>query len=144
MRQKSKPSYFDASYVKGSVTLNGENKSIVGNRLETVPKWISRNGVTLSHKIVSSTLMYSYVADSYSDALNTEKPSDDGAKGLVPAYNIFDFNASLKIAQNYTLKLGVNNFTNEQYFTKRPTGYPGVGVWSSDGRSIVATLQFKI
>lgn len=130
--------------MKGSVTLNGENKSIVGNRLETVPKWISRNGVTLSHKIVSSTLMYSYVADSYSDALNTEKPSDDGAKGLVPAYNIFDFNASLKIAQNYTLKLGVNNFTNEQYFTKRPTGYPGVGVWSSDGRSIVATLQFKI
>ncbi|MEA5427343.1 TonB-dependent receptor family protein [Arcicella lustrica] len=137
-------SYFDASYVKGSVTLNGENKSIVGNRLETVPKWISRNGVTLTHKTLSATLQYSYVADSYSDALNTEKPSVDGAKGLVPAYSIFDFNASLKIAQNYTFKLGVNNFTNTQYFTKRPTGYPGVGVWSSDGRSIVATLQFKI
>ncbi|MEA5406050.1 TonB-dependent receptor [Arcicella sp. DC2W] len=137
-------SYFDASYVKGSVTLNGENKSIVGNRLETVPKWISRNGVTLSHKIVSATLQYSYVADSYSDALNTEQPSVDGAKGLVPSYGIFDLNVSLKIAQNYTFKLGVNNITNEQYFTKRPTGYPGVGVWSSDGRSIVATLQFKI
>lgn len=137
-------SYFDASYVKGSVTLNGENKSIVGNRLETVPKWISRNGITLSHKTLSATLQYSYVADSYSDALNTETPSVDGAKGLVPAYSLFDFNASLKIAQHYTFKLGVNNFTNTQYFTKRPTGYPGVGVWSSDGRSIVATLQFKI
>ena len=137
-------SYFDASYVKGLVTLNGENKSIVGNRLETVPRWISRNGITLSHKTLSATLQYSYVADSYSDALNTEMPSADGAKGLVPAYSLFDFNASLKIAQNYTFKLGVNNFTNTQYFTKRPTGYPGVGVWSSDGRSIVATLQFKI
>ncbi|MBB6004123.1 TonB-dependent receptor domain-containing protein [Arcicella rosea] len=137
-------SYFDAFYEKGSVVLNGENKSIIGNRLETVPKWISRNGLTFAHKTLSATLQYSYVADSYSDALNTEKPSVDGAKGLVPAYSIFDFNASLKIAQNYTLKLGVNNFTNTQYFTKRPTGYPGVGVWSSDGRSIVVTLQFKI
>ncbi|MEA5257129.1 TonB-dependent receptor [Arcicella aquatica] len=137
-------SYFDASYVKGSVTLSGENKSIVGNRLETVPRWISRNGVTIAHKIVSATLQYSYVADSYSDALNTEKPSADGSKGLVPSYGILDFNTSLKIAPSYTLKLGINNITNEQYFTKRPTGYPGVGVWSSDGRSIVATLQFKI
>ncbi|MDR6564687.1 MULTISPECIES: TonB-dependent receptor domain-containing protein [unclassified Arcicella] len=137
-------SYFDASYIKGSVTLSGENKSIVGNRLETVPRWISRNGVTVSHKIVSATLQYSYVADSYSDALNTEKPSADGSKGLVPSYGILDLNTSLKIAPSYTLKLGINNITNEQYFTKRPTGYPGVGVWSSDGRSIVATLQFKI
>lgn len=137
-------SYFDASYVKGSVTLSGENKSIVGNRLETVPRWISRNGVTIAHKIVSATLQYSYVADSYSDALNTEKPSADGSKGLVPSYGILDFNTSLKIAPSYTLKLGINNITNEQYFTKRPTGYPGVGVWSSDGRSIVATLQFNI
>ncbi len=62
--------------------------------------------------------------------------------------NIFTIAAILStsvfFAQNYTFKLGVNNFTNTQYFTKRPTGYPGVGVWSSDGRSIVATLQFKI
>jgi len=36
--------------------------------------------------------------------------------------------------------LGVNNITDEQYFTKRPTGYPGGGVWPSDGRSVTATV----
>ena len=40
--------------------------------------------------------------------------------------------------------LGINNLTNEQYFTKRPAGYPGVGIWTSDGRSIVATFSFKL
>ena len=137
-------SYFEGSYLKGNVVINGENKSIEGNRLETLPRWISRNGVRLQHKILSATLQYSYVADSFSDAMNTQTPSPDGAKGLVPAYSIMDLNISLRFSQHYSFKLGINNLTNEQYFTKRPTGYPGVGVWSSDGRSIVATFGFKL
>ena len=137
-------SYFEGYYQKGNVVINGENKSIEGNRLETLPRWISRNGVRFQHKSLSGTLQYSYVADSFSDAMNTEIPSPDGAKGVVPAYSIVDLNFSLKFSNNYSLRLGVNNLTNEQYFTKRPTGYPGVGVWSSDGRSIVATFSFKL
>ena len=137
-------SYFEGYYQKGNVVINGENKSIEGNRLETLPRWISRNGVRFQHKSLSGTLQYSYVADSFSDAMNTEIPSPDGAKGVVPAYSIVDLNFSLKFSNNYSLRLGINNLTNEQYFTKRPTGYPGVGVWSSDGRSIVATFSFKL
>jgi Fe(3+) dicitrate transport protein len=76
--------------------------------------------------------------------LNTEIPSANGAKGVVPSYGVFDFNTSLRIKQNYILKVGLNNLTNEQYFTKRPAGYPGVGVWSSDGRSIVVSFGIKI
>lgn len=137
-------SYFEGYYQKGNVVINGENKSIEGNRLETLPRWISRNGVRFQHKSLSGTLQYSYVADSFSDAMNTVIPSPDGAKGVVPAYSIVDLNFSLKFSNNYSLRLGINNLTNEQYFTKRPTGYPGVGVWSSDGRSIVATFSFKL
>ena len=137
-------SYFEGYYQKGNVVVSGENKSIEGNRLETLPRWISRNGVRFQHKSLSGTLQYSYVAESFSDAMNTVTPSADGAKGLVPAYSLVDFNFSLKFSTNYSLKLGINNLTNEQYFTKRPTGYPGVGVWSSDGRSIVATFGFKL
>ena len=137
-------SYFEGYYQKGNVVINGENKSIEGNRLETLPRWISRNGVRFQHKSLSGTLQYSYVADSFSDAVNTVIPSPDGAKGVVPAYSIVDLNFSLKFSNNYSLRLGINNLTNEQYFTKRPTGYPGVGVWSSDGRSIVATFSFKL
>ena len=137
-------SYFEGYYQKGNVVINGENKSIEGNRLETLPRWISRNGIRFQHKSLSGTLQYSYVADSFSDAMNTVIPSPDGAKGVVPAYSIVDLNFSLKFSNNYSLRLGINNLTNEQYFTKRPTGYPGVGVWSSDGRSIVATFSFKL
>ncbi len=137
-------SYFDATYLKGNVVISGKNKSIEGNRLETVPRWISRNGWRFQHKILSATLQYSYVAESFSDAINTVTPSIDGAKGLVPAYSLIDLNFSMRFSKHYTLKFGINNLTNEQYFTKRPTGYPGVGVWSSDGRSFVASFAFKL
>ena len=137
-------SYFEGYYQKGNVVVNGENKSIEGNRLETLPRWISRNGVRFQHKSLSGTLQYSYVSDSFSDAMNTVMPSPDGAKGVVPSYSIIDLNFSLKFSNNYSLRLGINNLTNEQYFTKRPSGYPGVGVWSSDGRSVMATFSFNI
>ena len=137
-------SYFNGEYLKGSIIVNNQDKNIVGNSLETVPKWISRNGINIRYKIFNATLQYSYVDKSYSDALNTEIPSANGAKGVVPSYGVLDFNTSFRIKQNYTLKIGLNNLTNEQYFTKRPTGYPGVGVWSSDGRSAVVSFGFKI
>ncbi len=137
-------SYFDAVYLKGSIVVGKDNKNIAGNALETVPKWISRNGINARFKTFSATLQYSYVSKSYSDALNTEQPSANGARGVVPSYGVLDINTSLRIAKNYTFRLGVNNVTNEQYFTKRPTGYPGVGVWNSDGRSVVASFGIKI
>lgn len=137
-------SYFQGHYQKGNVVVNGENKSIEGNKLETLPRWISRSGIRFQHKTLSATLQCSHVAESFSDALNTVTPSADGAKGIVPAYTILDLNFTMKFASNYGLKLGINNLTNEQYFTKRPTGYPGVGIWASDGRSFVATFSFKL
>ena len=133
-------SYFEGYYLKGNVVVNKENESVEGNRLETLPRWISRNGIYFRHEILSDTLQYSYVAGSFSDAMNTKIPSPDGAKGIVPDCSIMDLNLSLRFSPHYTLKLGVNNLTHENYFTKRPTGYPGVGVWSSDGRSVVATF----
>jgi Fe(3+) dicitrate transport protein len=136
-------SYFDAHYLKGSIVVNNVDKNITGNYLETVPKWISRNGINIRYKTFSTTLQYSYVAKSYSDALNTEQPSANGAKGIVPSYGILDVNMSLRVARNYTFKMGINNATNEQYFTKRPAGYPGVGIWSSDGRSILCSMIVK-
>lgn len=137
-------SYFEGFYQKGSVVINGENKSIEGNRLETLPHWISRSGIHFQRKTLSATFQCSHVTESFSDTLNTVTPSADGAKGIIPAYTVFDLNFIMKFTSNYSLKLGVNNFTAEQYFTKRPTGYPGLGIWASDGRSIAATFSFKL
>ena len=52
--------------------------------MQSVPELISRSGLTLSGGPASLTLLYSYTAESYADALNTRTPSANGAVGLVP------------------------------------------------------------
>lgn len=129
--------YFDARYTGDSVRVNKEhNASIKGNRVESVPQYISRNGANIKYKQLSVSVLYSYTAESYANPLNTELPSADGAVGLVPAYGLLDINATFRAFHRLTFRLNVNNVANAQYFTKRPTFYPGPGVWPSDGRSI--------
>ena len=137
-------SYFDAQYVKGNAVVNNENTSVAGNKVEGVPTWISRNGVQFLYKKLSVTCQYSYVSANFANPLNTEAPSANGTIGKVPGYGLLDLNATLHISSNYTLRAGVNNVTDKQYFTKRPTLYPGAGVWSSDGRSFGVSFGIKI
>lgn len=136
--------FFDAYYRKGNLIVGGQNTDITGNKLESVPTWTSRNGLQYYYKKLGASIQYSYVADTYSDALNTETPVANGTRGRVPAYGIWDVYASWRISPVITFKLGANNLTNEQYFTKRPSGYPGAGVWSSDGRSVIGTVILKL
>jgi len=88
--------------------------------------------------------LYSYTAESYADPFNTKEPSANGAVGLVPAYGLLDLNATWRISTQLTLRLSANNLLDEQYFTKRPTFYPGPGIWPSDGRSFVATVAIRL
>lgn len=132
-------SWMDGRYVKGTVVVSGENQDLTGNTLESVPTWISRNGLNFSWKGLLATVQYSYVSESFADALNTVAPSANGARGLVPAYGLWDAYVSWRSGR-YLVRFGMNNISDTQYFTKRPTGYPGGGVWSSDGRSVTATV----
>ena len=137
-------SFMDAKYITGQVSTGTANKSIVGNKVEAVPEWISRNGIDILYKGFSCTILYSYTSSTFSDALNTITPAASGAKGFTPAYSIWDFNASLKTNSLFTIRAGISNIFNKQYFTKRPTFYPGPGIWSSDGRNVYVTLGIKI
>ena len=133
--------YLDARYLGDSIRINKDhNASIKGKRVESVPEWISRNGVNVRYKGLSVSVLYSYTADSYANPLNTEVPSADGAVGRVPAYGLLDVNATFHASNRLTLRLNCNNVTDRQYFTKRPALYPGAGVWPSDGRSINASV----
>lgn len=143
---------FDARYQNailrsgknGGGSSQSENIDISGNKVETVPDVITRNGFTFRYSRASVSFLYSYTSESYADALNTEKPSASGAVGLVPSYGLLDINASVKITQGMLVRLNLNNVADRQYFTKRPSMYPGVGVWSSDGRSVNVTIALKI
>ena len=133
----------EAEYIRGQVSAGSTNKSIKGNRVEAVPRWISRNGLGLLFRGFSCTILYNYTSSSFSDALNTYEPPASGARGFTPSYSIWDFNATFKTASYFTIRTGVNNIFDKQYFTKRPTFYPGPGIWSSDGRNVYLTVAIK-
>jgi Fe(3+) dicitrate transport protein len=134
----------DGKYVSGEVKTGNANISVVGNKIESVPAVITRNGLTFNIGAISSTLLYSYTSETFADALNTRTPNASGAIGLVPSYGILDLNAAWRLSDMIQLKLNINNITNEHYFTKRPLFYPGPGIWPSDGRNVQLSLTIKI
>jgi Fe(3+) dicitrate transport protein len=125
----------DGKYTSGTLKSGNTNINIEGNKIESVPTVISRNGLSLQYRKLSFSALYSYTSETYADALNTKIPSANGAVGLVPSYGLLDINGSLKISNQLTIKASLNNLTDNQYFTKRPLFYPGVGIWPSEGRN---------
>jgi Fe(3+) dicitrate transport protein len=136
--------WMNARYTKGSVIIGNKNVAISGNRLESAPILISRNGLRVFYKNISTSMQYSYVSETFSDPLNTKIPPPNGSKGPVPAYGLWDIDGSVHFLKYFQVKLGVNNLLNKQYFTKRPTFYPDPGIWPSDGRSFYIAFGLKI
>ncbi|MBC8151797.1 MAG: TonB-dependent receptor [Bacteroidetes bacterium] len=69
---------------------------------------------------------YSYVSRSFSGALNTPTLTANGAKDPVPAYGLWDVKATWRAGKRLTLQGSISNLTSHQYFTRRPTFYPGL------------------
>ena len=136
--------FTNARYVNASVSTGTDNRSINGNRVESAPRWTSRNGLTVRYRTMSLTTQYSYVGLTFSDALNTPVASVNGARGPVPGYGLLDLNGTWRIGRLLTLRGSVNNLLSRSYFTKRPTFYPGPGVWPSDGRSAVLSVGLRL
>ncbi|RIV21535.1 TonB-dependent receptor [Fibrisoma montanum] len=140
----SSTAYIDARYVNASLSDGKENAVINGNRVESVPVWTSRNGLVVRYGRVRLTTLYSYVGPTVSDALNTRVPTANGARGPVPAYSLWDVTVSCRLNRHVLIRGSLNNLLNRPYFTKRPTFYPGPGIWPSDGRSGVVTVGFTV
>ncbi len=140
----SSTSYMHARYIQGQVASAGANKSVVGNKVEAVPDWITRNGLDVLYKGFNCTVLYSYTSSTFSDAVNTVTPPPSGATGFNPGYGLWDFNASMHTRHFLSVRAGINNIFNKQYFTKRPTFYPGPSIWPGDGRNVYVTLGVKL
>jgi Fe(3+) dicitrate transport protein len=137
-------SFMDATYQDAVIRAGTDNVDISGNQVESVPPWISRNGLNLAWKSIRLSMLYSYVAENYADPQNTVTPDANGAVGLVPSYQLVDINATIHLNEKVSLKANLNNVLNETYYTKRPLFYPGPGIWTSDGRNYAVTLQVKL
>lgn len=137
--------FVHARYTKAIVKSGNANTNVEGNRVESAPDIITRNGATIRYRKINFSILYSYTGKTFADALNTVPPlKSTGAIGLVPAYGILDMNMAIHISKNLEARMNVNNLTNKQYFTKRPTFYPGPGVWPSDGRNFNMSLIVRI
>lgn len=136
-------SWFDATYRAGTVTDGGVDRPLRGNRVEGVPEWIARGGLTAAGGRWSLTALASHVAESFADPLNTVAPTPNGARGLVPGYTLLDLNGGVDVARWLRVGAGVSNVLDAQYFTKRPTMYPGPGIWPSDGRGVRVTVELR-
>lgn len=123
--------------------ISSKEKSYLGKQVEYVSPFILRSGIKWRNDKLVVQVQGSYNSSQFADATNSIEPSGDAVIGLVPSYMVFDFSSRWIISPRWQIELGVNNFTNQQYFTRRATAYPGPGILPSDGINGYLTLQFQ-
>ena len=128
-------SFIDARY------LYSEQSAVSNNKVELVPSINLKTGLGYSYHDFSVQTQFSYISEQFSDATNSEFTSN-AIYGLIPSYFVLDFSASYSY-KRWKLESGINNFTNENYFTRRAVSYPGPGIIPSEVRNFYCTLQFK-
>lgn len=139
--------FIDATYrnFKTTSVVNGQivEGNLSGKKVENAPSKINRFGVTYNKKGFSITWQLSDIGKAYADASNTETANAAATTGVIPAYTVQDLSASFKFLKHYNVKAGVNNLSDERYFTRRAGGYPGPGILPADGRTFYVSAGFK-
>jgi Fe(3+) dicitrate transport protein len=124
--------------------LKSDAPNIEGNKVEFVPLFNIKTGTGIGYKNFMSSLQLTYVSAQFTEASNSKIDTNDNTYGIfgeIPSYYVADFSASYKW-KKWKLEAGVTNFTNNSYFTRRATGYPGPGIIPSDTRTFYTTLEF--
>ena len=86
---------------------------------------------------------YTYLSSQFTDASNAVKSDITGIIGEIPEYDILDlsFGINLKL---FSLYYGINNLTNNLYYTRRATVYPGPGIIPSPNRNYYITFEVAL
>lgn len=133
--------FINYAYTKSEYLKSG-TKTIIGNRVEFVPKHNLKCGVNMSYKKLMTSLQFTYLSDQYTDASNSVESDRSGILGSIPSYSILDFSSAINL-NKMKLFFGVNNLLNNYYFTRRATGYPGPGIIPSQDRNYYITLEIS-
>jgi Fe(3+) dicitrate transport protein len=130
--------FSSVSYVEAYYTEGPNN----GKRVEYAPRWTVRSGLSYQYRRISTTFTWTYNDGVYSDAKNTVFAAN-ATSGWIPSYNVLDWSLTCKLPRNFAVKGSLNNITNNRYFTRRASGYPGPGIIPCDGRSFAVTVSAK-
>lgn len=125
----------DARYV------NSEEAAYSNKKVENVPNIILKSGLNLGYKKFKIGYQIAHNSMQYSDATNTEYVNT-AVIGEIPSYWVMDLSGSYKI-KKFKISAGINNLTNNSYYTRRAEGYPGPGIIPSEPISFYITIGVK-
>lgn len=128
--------YIDARYFNMRVSAFRDRK------VELVPNVNLKSGLNFRWKDLEASYMVCYTGKQFTDATNSEFVAN-AVYGEIPAYYVMDISVAYSWKW-FKLSSGMNNMTNNQYFTRRATAYPGPGIIPAEGRSFYVTLQVKL
>jgi len=131
--------FIDARYTEW----NNPALDLTGNRVENAPEYIHRLGLTYHYDRFSVTVQFNTVGEVFTDASNTVTPNAAGTIGLLDGYQVIDLSATYFFGNNFNLRLGVNNLSNERYSTRRAGGYPGPGLLPGQGRTAYVSVGVR-
>lgn len=138
--------FINAAFTKSEYT-KSKIAGIEGNEVEFIPAVNLKTGMSFGYKKFMSTLQLTYLSEQYTDATNAKIDETDnlrGIEGQIPSYYIMDLSFSYLFNKYLKLETGINNLTDNKYFTRRATGYPGPGIIPSAPRAFYATLQLQL
>lgn len=126
----------DATYVASEIS------AIRKRKVEYVPNVMLRTGLNYRWDRIKATLQFSYLSEQFSDATNSTF-NPNALTGRIPSYLVLDLSAEYEL-QRFTFSLGVNNLTDEKYFTRRAASYPGPGIIPATPRSFYLAVGYRI
>jgi Fe(3+) dicitrate transport protein len=134
--------FINAAYIHTEY-ISSKEPNYIGKQVEYVSPVIIRSGIKYAYKGFTFQVQGNYNSAQFADASNAVIPSGDAVIGLVPSYFVMDLSTRYAFRNMLQLEIGVTNLTNEKYFTRRATGYPGPGILPADGIFGYFTLQYK-
>jgi len=122
----------DATYIRSDIT------AIQDRQVEYVPNVMLRTGLNYKWKNLKATYQVSYLSEQFSDATNSTF-NPNALAGVVPSYFVMDLSTEYQF-KAFKFSAGVNNMTDERYFTRRAESYPGPGIIPATIRSFYASV----
>lgn len=124
--------------------LESDAPNIEGNKVEFVPLFNIKTGTAIGYKNFMASIQFTYLSEQFTEANNSLTDINDNTYGIfgqIPEYYVADFSCAYTL-KNWKLEAGITNFTDNDYYTRRATGYPGPGIIPSDGRLFYTTIGF--
>lgn len=138
--------FVNGSVNRGTYTAINERALVgvrSGNKLEDLPDYNIKAGLTYKIGQFSSSLQSTWVGSQFSDAANTAT-AFKGVFGVVPSYHVIDLSMKYEFSETLKLSFSMNNVLDNIYFTRRAPAYPGPGIIPALGRIWNTTLSVKI